>query len=358
MAQKHNTAPDGQGAIYTLAQKGTTETGKPPVILTGKGSDPTAEGYGKRKCKNKTITDALLYKLIEIAKQDGRDEIVKSLWNTWHCQNKVYTHEGKLYFGKYCKNRFCRNCLGIRKAELINKYHPVLKNWTDAHFVTITVKSCSKKMLPVMLRKCLQGLNRIIDKYEKRAARGKGKKLMGIRSLESNFNPYRRWYNPHLHLIVPDRETAEILVNEWLALWTYKDKRKKPLANRKGQKMEKVWGIDTALIEVIKYGTKVFTDPEGKEKPKGIVKIYARAFYNIIVAMKGLRLFGSFGFTLPKKDKEERTPARVVTDYEEWVRAAELQNWANTEKWQLLFDELPNPELEDLLNWGIDTQAE
>ena len=74
--------------------------------------------------------------------------------------------------------------------------------------------------------------------------------------------------------------------------------------------------------------------------------------------MRGLRLFSSFGFTLPKKDKEERTPARVVTDYEEWVHAAELQNWTNTEKWELLFEELPDPELEDQLNWGIDTKEE
>lgn len=347
--------------LNTLAQKGTTIGDKQPIILTGKGSDIYDKGYGRRKCKNKTITDALLLQLIDIAKKDGRYDIVKSLWNTWHCQNIVYTHEGRLYTGKYCKNRFCRNCLGIRKAELINKYYPVLKEWGGAYFVTLTVKSCYKNMLPVMLKKCLQGLERIVDKYEKREARGKGKKLMGIRTLESNFNPIRKWYNPHLHIIVPDRETAEILVNEWLQLWRYKDPNRKPLADRKGQDIEKVWNMDAALIEVIKYGTKVFTDPEGKEgkgKPKGIVKIYTRAFYNITVAMKGLRLFGSFGFKLPKKDNVERMPAKVVSDYEKWLHTPEIQNWVNSEGWETLFDNLPDAKLEELLLWGIDTDSE
>lgn len=182
MAQKNNSAPVGQSAIYTLAQNGTGETGKEPKILIGKGSDTTAVGYGKRKCKNKAITDALLYKLIDIAKQDGRDDIRKSLWNSWHCQNKVYTQEGRLYTGKYCKNRFCRNCLGIRKAELINKYHPVLKEWKDAHFVTLTVRAVPKKRIREVFEACIRGLNRIIERHEKQAARGKGKKLMGIRS--------------------------------------------------------------------------------------------------------------------------------------------------------------------------------
>lgn len=181
---------------------------------------------------------------------------------------------------------------------------------------------------------------------------------MFVRSLECNFNPYKRTYNPHFHLIVPDIETAEILVKEWLALWTFPEPGKKPLANRKGQYYRPIKDMTTDLVEVIKYGTKVFTDPEGKKKPKGIVKMYPRAFYNIIVAMKGLRLFSSVGFILPKKDKEERHPARVVTDYEEWVHAAELQNWTNTERWEQLFDQNPDAGLEELLTWCIDVERE
>lgn len=241
---------------------------------------------------------------------------------------------------------------------MINQYYPILKNWNEAQFLTLTMKSCPKEWLKGRLRKCLQGLERITDKYEKRAKRGNGKRLVYVRSLECNFNPYRRTYNPHLHLIVPDVETAEILVKEWLALWTFKEQYKKPLANRKGQFYRPIEDMNRDLIEVIKYGTKVFTDPEGKKKPKGIVKMYVRAYYNIIAAMKGLRLFSTVGVSLPKKEKEDRTPARVVTDYQEWVHAPELQNWVSSEEWKTLFDQLPDARLEDLLQWGIDNTKE
>lgn len=116
--------------------------------------------------------------MIDIAKQDKRKEIEQSLWNTWHCQSRVYTHENRLY-ATYCKNRFCTNCLGIRKADIINRYHPVLKHWKDAHFVTLTVKSCPKYMLNTMIEKCIEGLQLIIDRCRKRAERGKGKRLSG-----------------------------------------------------------------------------------------------------------------------------------------------------------------------------------
>lgn len=358
MSTDKETAPHGRDVIYTLAQKGTENSQQRAIILTGRGSEMSVDGYGLRKCKNKTISDSLLLKLIDLAKNDGRLDLQKSLWNSWYCLNKVYTHNGKLYTGKYCKNRFCRNCLGIRKAELINKYHPILRDWEDPHFVTLTVKAFPKKMLRIMLQKCVQGLSQIIDKYEKRAARGNGEPLKGIRTLESNFNPTRGTYNPHLHLIVPNRQTADILVEEWIKKWTYKDPTRKPLADRKGQKVVKIWNMDSALVEVIKYGTKVFTDPEGKKRPIGIVRIYARAYYNIIVAMQGLRLFGSFGFKLPKKASNELSPPVLTTDYYVWEHKSQLQNWVNAADNSLLFEIPTNNYLEELLNWGIDTDAD
>lgn len=351
MVQKNHSARSGQGAIYTLAQNGTGESDKEALILIGKGSDMTAAGYGKRKGKKKTITQALALAMIDIAKEKGRKDIEQSLWNTWHCQNVLYTHDGRLY-GKYCKNRFCTACLSIRKAQLINSYYPVLKDWQDAHFVTLTVKACYMNMLPLTLRKCLQGLKRIINRYNKQHQRGKGKKLIAIRSLECNFNPHRRTYNPHFHLIVPDRETAEILKAEWLKIWTPK------FANKLAQHFRPVENLEKDLIEVIKYGTKVFTDETGKEKPKGIVKLYVRAFYNIIEAMQGLRLFGSYGIKLTKDSKEERTPAQVVTDYHKWQYITEDNDWQHTESELTLFGYTPDELLKELLRDNIDTVLE
>lgn len=116
------------------------------------------------------ITQALILKLIDFAKNDRNDGIVKSLWNTYHCLNTVYTHEGRLY-GKYCKNRFCTNCLGIRKAEMIGKYLPIIKGWSEPHFLTLTMKAVSKKWLKIVFKNCVTTLRKIVEKYEKRALR-------------------------------------------------------------------------------------------------------------------------------------------------------------------------------------------
>lgn len=90
-------------------------------------------------------------------------------------------------------------------------------------------------------------LNRIIAKYKKRNARGKRSRLIGIRSLESNFNPITKEYNPHFHIIVANEEMGKILIQEWVR------RAKTKRVNRAGQKIERVFNNITALIEVVKY---------------------------------------------------------------------------------------------------------
>src|SRR5689334_9256976 len=97
------------------------------------------------------------------------------------------------------------------------------------------------------MKSLLNGFRMITGKHRKRALRGKGKKLMGIKSLESNFNPLAKTYNPHFHLLVPDKETAEIIVKEWL------DMCPRQLANRKSQNISKVYNREKTLMEVVKY---------------------------------------------------------------------------------------------------------
>jgi plasmid rolling circle replication initiator protein Rep len=59
----------------------------------------------------------------------------------------------------------------------------------------------------------------INDKYYKRHQRGKGFKLIGIRSLECTFNPISREYHPHFHLIVADEQMANVIMQDWLYAW-------------------------------------------------------------------------------------------------------------------------------------------
>jgi hypothetical protein len=70
---------------------------------------------------------------------------------------------------------------------------------------------------------------------------------------------------------VADAAMAQTLVNEWLQLWTPK------WAVRTAQDMQPVRGMESALIEIIKYGSKIFTEPDVNKKATSDrdVKIYA-----------------------------------------------------------------------------------
>jgi len=333
--------------MYKIAKQGTKKkliNQKGLETLNGNGSDLTNEKMQKNRCKKKVVTQVLMRNLIQIAEMKKDKELMCSFCNTYNCQKEIKTFEGRVY-AKYCKNRFCTVCLGIRKAELIRIYYPSLSTWQGCYFVTLTAKSVSAKSLKHRFSQMIRGLNLIVDKYEKRHRRGKGKKLIGIRSLECNYNPNKRTYNPHFHLIVKDKETAEILKMEWLKLLTPK------FASKKAQDIQPVYNLKTGLIELIKYGTKVFTEPiEDKNKgKKQSVFIYAKAFYNIISAMKGHRLFSTFGFNIPKHHRLTEKVEKKTTEYENWVYNSKLMDWENTQTKERLNNYLPSDELIELL---------
>ena len=266
----------------------------------------------------------MMLNLIKLAEENGEPELQKAYWNTYYCQQSLISVDGRFY-GKYCKNRFCSLCCSIRKAEMINKYYPVLKNWKEPYFLTLTVKSCNAKNLKHYIKKFIQGIQRIIAKHRKRYQRGKGIKLVGVRSLECNFNPTRKTYNPHFHIIAKDKKIAEILLKEWLKLWTPK------YANRLGQNIQPVRNLESGLIEIIKYGSKIFTEADLKEKTKGekTVYIYLKALDTILNAMKGKRIFDRFGFDLPQQHKYKSAKPQLVNNYDEWDYNAEISDWQN-----------------------------
>jgi len=255
MQHNNHIKTDSVGSLNTLAQKGTeTDTpnmNKAAIIITGRGSDMGDIRVMKRKAKRKNISRVLAVNLLNIADAKKNPEKKKALWNTFHCQNKITSVDGR-YYGKYCKNRFCTVCNSIRKAYIINKYQPILKEWKDAYFVTLTVKASCARDLKTLMEWVMKNFNRIIEKYRKRHLRGKGPKLMGVKSLECNFNVLTKTYNPHLHLIVPNEKFATILIKEWLEIWPPKSK----MTYIGAQHYRRIYNLESALVEIIKYGSK------------------------------------------------------------------------------------------------------
>ncbi len=349
-----------EGCIYTLAESGTQKNNETPSIalVSGKGTDISGNPSLVNRARRKLITRKMVLSLIDVAKEKGESERIQAYWNAYHCMNNVIVSDGKMY-GKYCKNRFCTICNAIRKADTINHYYPVISQWEDVHFVTLTVKACKEEQLNRWIYRMLRAFELIQNRSKKRHQRGKGIKLMGVKSLECNFNPSTKTYNPHFHLIVPSKEIAELLKDEWIKQWrpipktTYRYKYTTP----KAQHIEPVYNLETALIETIKYGSKIFTEPDLNKKSnlKTPPKIYARALDNILVAMKGKRIFERFGFNLPEQPQQINS-TKVLVDFENWTFPKDSSDWVNDETGEALTGFLPPLGLSYLLNECINTE--
>jgi len=320
--------------MYTLAENGTNKKGQDKVFVTGEGSDLNKKQALQGRAKRKTITQSMALSLIDIVKENGDSEREKAYWNTYYCQNSVITANGRLY-GKYCKNRFCTLCCSIRKAEIINRYLPVIKEWEDPHFVTLTVKSCKHTQLKSYIRSMKATFKRVIDKYKKQDQRGTGTKLIGVKSLECCFNPQRRTYNPHFHLIVANPKMADIIVSEWI------NRSNKGMVSPKAQYIQKTFDVEKNLIEIIKYGSKIFTEPDLKKHSKSSEndrQMYVAALDTILAAMKGKRIFDRFGFNLPEKAKNNISTTQLLSDFQQWEYNPALANWQNIYNAEVLTD--------------------
>jgi len=349
----------GSVALNTLVQSATSYLDDTPVLLIGEGSEINNKRSANGRTKRKLITNSMTYSLVDIAEEEeeeeeeeGNFEAKKQYWNTYHCQRSLVSSEGRVY-GAYCKNRICTVCSANRKADIINRYLPVLEQWNDAQFVTITIKSCTAKWLNYYINGMLDTFGKINRRQNKRHERGTGVKLVGIRSLECNFNPKKKTYNPHFHIIVQTKEMADIIVAEWLK---EVNKSKTKHAVSKAQKIIPISNHEKALIEVIKYGSKIFTEPDLKKTRTGNEKIYAKALHNILQAMKGRRIFDRVGFDLSKQHKPDKPDIKLATEYERWTFETSRGNWINNKTKKPLTGYAARFELLEMLAFHVDDE--
>jgi hypothetical protein len=338
--------------ISTNADK-VTKTNVHEIMVAGNGINSSNNPTLAKKAKRKTISTKLVFALIDLAKENGDDDILKTLWQTYHCLS-IFISNGKKLHGNYCRTRYCTSCNAIRKAEKINKYLPVMETWgNDLHFVTLTVKAVKARSLNLYMDGMQRAFALILDRLHTRHRRKNGIKAIGIRTLECNYNPIKKTYNPHFHLIVPSKEVADLLKAEWMKQWR---SDKKIFVYHGAQYIRKVGELESDLVETIKYGSKVFTSHDHvlnsyvRQPPV----IYAKAFYNILKAMKGHKLFNRFGFNLPTQIKP-KAKYQILSDYKQWHFDIAKADWIEGKTGEALSGFAPSPELDCLLNNSINT---
>lgn len=307
----------------------------------------------KKRPKRKLIDQSLCLALIDVCKVSGDVDWIQPYWNAYHCQTHLITYNGRAY-GDYCKSRFCSICKSIRKANFINLYRPIVEKWKNPYFLTLTVKSQPRSNLKYWVSGMVKALQRIQDRCRKRNERGKGIKLRFIRSMECNFNPIRKTYNPHFHIITESEEVANVLKTEWIKTWNQKFEKslnyKYYFTDPRAQDIRPIKTTEEDLIECIKYGAKIFTDPtmrKGKNKSTSPI-IYAAALHEIHKAFKGHQLFTSCGFKLPEKENN-KSSSKIICDFQNWEYKPEVRNWVNVQTGQVMTNFDINNKLESIL---------
>ncbi len=345
---QHNWASKG-GALDKLAQKGPIGELPRDCQLVGVGASKSTI---RKRPKKKFICQKLMLALIDIAKDEGNLSWEKKYRNALYCSDQMITGNGRGHC-KYCKHRFCTICVSICKADRINRLFPVLVEWPEPQFVTLTIKAKKHWDLKTHVKAVLEAFGTILKRKRKKATRKSGLPYIGIRALEANFNPIAKTYNPHFHLIMYNAEMARDIRKDWIKYW---DDEK--IAAPYLQQASRIKDLNHHLKETMKYGTKIFTDPtmnKGKSKNSSFM-VYIAAMHEINKAFDGSRLFSTFGF------KQPTTGVRIdsgpnVTDAQYWQYESSICDYVNIQTGQKLTHWAPNCEMIDLLTQKMDVES-
>lgn len=307
-----------------------------PLDTTAQPCQATAAKLRKR-ARKKWLTATLAEGLGRLT-----SPLANAYRNTQRCGAVLRQEDGKLT-AKYCGNRWCLVCNSIRTAKLWEAYSPTLRSWGDAHFVTLTIPNVDGARLHGAVREMLGEMPKIMRGI-KRTDR---LEVKAVRKLETTYNPKRRDFHPHFHLVVNSGAAATALVRRWLKHF--------PEANEKAQHIEKC--DSGAIPELFKYFTKLTVkgmDGQHTAPPP-------RALDLIFRAVRGLRTFQPMGFTAPKAsvEAEDQTltldagtisPSRRREAVVDWEWSSGLTDWVDYETGEVLTGYAPSEKMRALVS--------
>jgi hypothetical protein len=201
-----------------------------------------------------------------------KDEMYKYYFNAYNCSD-VILQSGNKFQSAYCNTRHCIVCGRIRTAKGINGYFPQMSKYDGKFYMlTLTKVSVSAKHIRSTFDEMYSDWRQFNKNWNK-----KNHKVVGIRKMECNYNPEKRTYNPHYHIVVNSLEFANELRSYWLA----KDAK----LNEAAQDIRPVKKGGENLKEVFKYAV----------KPLNHKSSTAYQTHLIYKALRGVKMIYPFG---------------------------------------------------------------
>lgn len=253
-----------------------------------------------KRARKKFLSVSLVRDLVKITDSP----LNKGYAITFGCCDTLELNEaGELRSLFYCRRRWCQTCASINMATLIDKYYAALQDLHELYFVTLTVPNCTAERIPDTIGYMASTWRRITD-----AARKAGRPMRGLRKIELKVGK-GGGYHPHYHIIVETEATAKWIESEWL--------RRLPQCSEKAQDVRKVENLESALLELMKYATKLTC----AESSGNDVLCTPRQMDTIFRNLHGKRLYQPFGgLRAVNEDAFEPTP-------ETFERARGLYQW-------------------------------
>lgn len=198
---------------------------------------------------------------------------------------------------QYCNHRGCLVCSSIRSAKMMNAYAPQLNEIKDLYFVTLTDVNVKADALKDEINRFGKNWTKIRNRINRHNKRNPHKmyRLDGIRTIECTYNWKDDNYNPHTHILVSSKETAELILKYHFEYH--------PTAGAVGQHIKKADA--GGLKELFKYVAKGLTND----------CYSAQVQDNIYTAFKDRKQYYPFG-NIKKTVDEDLTPDDLIGQIE------------------------------------------
>jgi len=322
--------PKKECSLDTLAQLDTESDIRVKSKLSE--TEKTSKEKWQNQAKLKAISNNLSLRLIDV--KDSK--ITKSVWNTYHCMEYISSQGGKPYVNR-CKNRWCPSCQRVYAGKLMNGYRKSIKKMNNPYFLTLTKVSVKADELKPTIETMKLDYVNITRTLKTRCQRGgRWFEHNAIRKLESEYNYYKKTFNPHFHILIDGRSNAEMIRE----LWLERDTTLSPDA-------QKIVEADKESVdkELFKYVTKNVT--------RG--KFSAEAQNTIYEAIQNKKIYQSYGnITFRKEDVTEHMSSLI--DWKEdmpiyysakWEQ--KVYDWMGTDG-EPLTDYIPTPDEQDIIH--------
>lgn len=250
-----------------------------------------------KKAKAKHFTHTFVNALTEID-----SPLNEGYKRTLDCASQLIQNNDKLT-GKYCKNRWCIICNRIRAAQLINGYSPILDQFEEPQFVTLTIPNMSADKL----QRAISGMQFAWREVYRMIKRPKyinyDFQILGLKKIECTYNPEMDSFHPHFHFVIDTSIMANLILNTWLAYWKKGNPpmyQSAPLS-RDAQNIKPIDKEKKGYLELFKYFTKVITKANDKDNDA----IYIQPMDVIFQAMQRRRTFEPLGIKKVSEDINE-----------------------------------------------------